>query len=95
MAIKWPAKDPDERLDYTIDWTDWFGAIDGAGDSISTSEWTVPSGLTKHTDDIDGLKTTVWLSGGTANESYSVLNHIVTAAGRIAERTVILPVKSK
>jgi hypothetical protein len=53
-------KDPDAVLDYAIDWTDRLGS-----DTISTSTWTVPSGITKDSDNKTTAKTTIWLSGGT------------------------------
>lgn len=75
-------KDPDEVLDYQVNWSEWLGA-----DTITTSTWTVQTGIT------DGLKTntstttTIWLSGGTAGVEYEIKNKIVTAGGRTAERS--------
>jgi hypothetical protein len=75
--------DPDSVLDYMIDWTGWLGA-----DSIATSTWIVPAGLTKTSDTHDATTATIWLSGGTANSTYTVTNHIVTAGGRIEDRSL-------
>jgi hypothetical protein len=76
-------KDPDAVLDYQVDWSSWLN-----GDTISTSSWTVPQGLSKESDSKSTTATTVWLSGGVAGQSYSVVNHIVTAAGREEDRTI-------
>lgn len=90
MALTWPFKDPDEVLDYSIDWSGRLGA-----DTISTSTWTVPDGITKDSDDKSTTTTTLWLSGGTEGETYSFLNRIVTAGGRTMDQTVKLKIKSK
>ena len=95
MSLKWDPKDPDETLDYTIDWSDRMAA----GDTISTCVWTVPAGLTKTTQSISNAepvwRTTAWLSGGTIGTTYEVLAHITTAAGRIMDQTVKLKIKAK
>lgn len=90
MSLSWPFKDPDEVLDYEIDWTARL-----AGDTISTSTWTVPSGITKNSDTSAASTTTIWLSSGTIGTSYSILNRIVTANGRTMDQTVKLKIKSK
>ena len=83
-------KDPDAVLDYTIDWETWLDS-----DTISTSTWTVPSGITKNTDTNTTTTTTIWLSGGTAGISYDLLDRIVTAAGRTEDRTIAIIVREK
>lgn len=88
--LRWPDKDKDELLDYTIDW-----AARLATDVIATSTWTVPSGLTTPSNSFDADSTTVWLSGGTDGIKYSILNHITTTGGRVMEQTVFLKVKEK
>lgn len=75
-------QDPSSVLDWGCDWSAWLGA-----DTISTSTWTVASGLTKGADSHDTTTTTVWLSGGALGNTYSVANRITTAAGRTDERT--------
>ena len=83
-------KDPDAVLDYAVDWTDWLGV-----DTISTSTWTVATGLTKTADSKTTKVATIWLSGGTASAEYSVANKIVTAGGRTDERTLTIVVEQK
>jgi hypothetical protein len=96
MAIAWPEpKDPDEVLDYELDWS---GRLDG-DDTIVTSTWTVPAGLTEGPDpdsvSDDGTKTVIWLSGGTLAANYDLLNRVVTAGGRTMDQTVRLKVRAK
>jgi len=84
-------KDPSAVLDYQIDWTDWLALTPpGTADTISTSTWTVPTGITKASDSKTTVKTTVWVSGGTAGQQYELVNRIVTVAGRTAERTIVI-----
>lgn len=78
-------KDPNAVLDYQVDWTDWLGS-----DTITTSTWTVPAGIINDSDSKTTTTTTIWLSGGTAGTSYSLVNHIVTTAGREDDRTIII-----
>lgn len=90
MSLSWTAKkDPDEIKDYQINWSALL-----AGDTIATSAWTVPAGVTKDTDTNTTTTTTIWFSGGTAGETYPCLNRITTAGGRSYDRTVKLKMKS-
>jgi len=78
-------KDPEEVLDFRVDWGDWLESM-GDEDTISSSEFTVGSGLTKDSESNTTTSATVFLSGGTTGERYTVKNEIVTAAGRTAVR---------
>ena len=80
-------KDPVAKLDYGWDWEDWL-----AGDTIDTSTWTVPTTLVKESDSKTNTTTTVWISGGTLGESYTVTNQIVTVAGRVDQRSFVLKI---
>jgi hypothetical protein len=83
-------KDPNAVLDYNIDWTRWL-----AGDQIATSEWIIPSGLTKVADSKTAASATVWLSGGSVGQSYTVTNRITTAAGRTEDRSFTIRVEER
>ncbi len=80
-------KDPDELQDYTVDWASFLGA-----DTIATSSWSVPAGLTNSASSKTTTTATVWLSGGTGGYEYEVTNTITTAAGRTYEKSMIIPV---
>lgn len=77
-----PDKDSNDILDYIFDWTNFLD-----GDTIQTSTWTVPAGITKVTDTKTDKKATIWLSGGTNGQTYTVLNRIVTAGGRTKDKS--------
>ncbi|MCC6389152.1 MAG: hypothetical protein IT167_01020 [Bryobacterales bacterium] len=75
-------KDPNAVLDYSVDWTRWLD-----GDAIATSEWTVPAGLTKVNDTHTTKAATVWLSGGTVSQTYTVTNRITSTGSRTDDRS--------
>lgn len=78
-------KDPDAVLDYAFDWTDWLED----GETISSHTVTVETGLTKDSDSESSGVVTVWLSGGTADETYTVACKITTNGGRTDERSAL------
>ena len=85
MADNRFTKDPEAVLDYQVDWSDWLD-----DDTIDTSEWTVPAGLTEDSDSNTYTVAKVWLSGGTSGTTYAVENKITTADGRTDERTIYI-----
>ena len=91
--ISTKTKDPDAKLDYTIDWSSWLGT-----DTISTSAWTVPTGITQSSSPAASNTTTtatIWLEGGTPGGKYDIVNSIVTGAGRKDDRTFRVTVDEK
>lgn len=78
-------KDPDSVLDFTFDYSAWLDS-----DTISTSDFTVPSGLTKDSDSNTTTTTTIFLSAGTAFARYEIHNRIVTAGGRTDDRSFVI-----
>ena len=84
-------KDPDAVLDYTIDWSDWLAS----GETISTSTWTIPTGLTEDSETETTTTATVWLSGGTEGTSYTITNEIVTSQSRTANRSLYIRVEER
>lgn len=66
--------------DFGLDWERFL-----AGDTIDTSTWEVPAGITEepspppsNTD----TTTTIWLSGGTEDQEYVLINTVTTTGGR-------------
>lgn len=84
-------KDPQETIWATMDWTLRLGAAE----TIASSSWTIPTGVTKITDTIlsPPLKTSVKVSGGTAGTDYTCTNTIVTSEGQTLERAGVLAVR--
>lgn len=84
-------KDPDAVLDYTVDWSSWLAS----GETISTSVFTVGSGITKDSESNTTTAGTVWLSGGTAGVAYTVTHQITTSESRTDERSFVVEVKER
>lgn len=93
MAVSIFTKDPDAVLDYKFDWSNWLES----DETISSAVVTVSSGITKNSDSItdSGSSVTVWLSGGTQEESFYVSCKIVTSKSRTDERTMEVRVKNR
>jgi len=98
-------KDPQAVLNYGYDWADG-GANDGAStdtgwlqsDTITASTWSITgpdSTLLQDSDANDTTTTTVVLSGGTANRTYTVTNHVTTAAGYEDDRSITVKVQER
>lgn len=77
------------------------GELQGA--TIIGVTWTVPTGITKESSDQDavtiagisyaaGTVCTIWLSEGTAGQSYDLLCNVALSDGRILEKTITIPV---
>ncbi len=90
MSLARRVKDPDAILDYGFDWSLWLDT-----DTISTSTWIVPAGLTKDSQTNTTTTTTVWLSGGADGVTYSIINRITTVAGRGDDRTMTIAVDER
>jgi hypothetical protein len=74
-------------LDYQINWATWLGT-----DTIATSTWSVPAGITKDSDTNTTTTATIWLKSGTVGTTYELTNTIVTAGGRTDYRTIAIEV---
>lgn len=92
MILVWPTKDPDENLDYIIDWTSRT-----ANDRITASSFILSSntGLTMGANSYTNTTATVWLSSGTSGKQAKVTNRVTTFSGRIFEESIYLPIKSR
>jgi hypothetical protein len=100
MALSWPAKDPEEVLDYPVQFDDWLipGCnIENAPAPTVVQEGTSdPGGLTDLLVDnvfVAGKSIVTWLSGGTAGETYQF--KITAQDDATPTRTVVRRVKIK
>lgn len=76
-------KDPDETVDFIINWAVHLGS-----DTISSSSWAAETGITVDSNTNTTTTATVWLSGGTLKVYYLVTNTIVTDGGRTLEQSI-------
>lgn len=84
-------KDPDAILDYGFDWSSWLAT----SETIASSSWTVPTGITNVNDTNDETSTKIWLSGGTVATTYTLTNQITTSGGRTEDRTFEIVVEER
>jgi len=105
MALKWPSKDPDEQVDYSIDWSRYL-----ATNTISSVVWKI--------DDADGVKqtwvattivdglqyvsasnsdtvATIQLGLGTLHKTYNIYCQITTSSGVVTERKITLKIRER
>lgn len=90
MTIERRYKDPDEILLFGINWADYLGT-----DTIASSTWIVPAGVTmvsnSHTDTLATIK----LSGGTLGQVYRITNRITTADGETVDKSLDIEIAEK
>ena len=82
-------KDPNDVLDYTVDWVNILTPI---SDTI-VSQQIVTTGVTVNSSSFATTKQTAWIAGGTVGERVQVTYRIVTAGGRTFDRSIYLKIK--
>jgi hypothetical protein len=105
MSFRWPNKDPDEILDYSVDWSRWL-----ADSTILSCRWFVDNasgvkteigpgesvnGIQNVSQTISGDVTTINIGIGTNNTEYKFYCQITTNTGSIVERVVRLRIKEQ
>lgn len=105
MSFRWPTKDPDEVVDYSVDWSRFLGTA-----TISTVKWYVDNadGVKTEigtTDVVDGIQNvtatntntvaTINLGLGTLNKEYKFYCEITDSTGSVAERVVKIRIKEQ
>ena len=105
MSFRWPNKDKDEVLDYSVDWSRWLGAatissvswfVDNAsGVKTAFTNGSVVNGLQNVTATNTNTVATINLGSGTNNVEYKIYCRITDNTGSVAERTVKLRIKEQ
>lgn len=105
MSFKWANKDPDEILDYSVDWSRFLGAA-----TITSTSWFVdnesgvktafnPSAIVNGIQNISQTNTntvaTINLGSGILNEEYKFYCRMVDSSGSVAERVIKLRIKEQ
>lgn len=105
MSFRWPNKDPDEVLDYSVDWSRFLN-----GATISTVTWYVDNasgvktaiaagqtvnGIQNVAQTISNGVATINLGLGTNNVEYKFTCRITDNSGNIAERVIRLRIKEQ
>ena len=105
MSFKWANKDPDEVLDYSVDWsrflnTATIGSVTWYVDDASGVKTLIGAGQT-----VDGIQNvsqtftntvaTINLGLGTLNKEYKFYCRIQDSTGSTAERVIKLRIKEQ
>lgn len=88
---------PGEELDYSFNHQEEADDVGSPSDTISTSTWAVtpqddasPEAPALSNDTIDGVVTSVVISGCTAGNVYRLTNTVTWATGIVTKKTVVL-----
>ncbi|GBH30431.1 phage fiber-tail adaptor protein [Sphingobium xenophagum] len=85
-------KDADSSIDHGIDWSAHL-----AGQSIAASLWSVApveaGGLSVEASAIEGLRTSVRVSGGLIGRLYRLTNRVTLSDGQVDARSVTFRVE--
>lgn len=88
-------QDPEDVLDYTVDWSHWLET----GDTLVDSTWTSSSvNMALSDDSFTTTTATVWVTFGVDAEEgdqYEAVNHITTDDGRQKDRTLFIKVETQ
>lgn len=105
MSFKWPPKDPDEVLDYSVDWSRFIGTASIAGvswhvddaDGVKTliAGGAVIDGIQNISQTVSGKVATINLGLGTLNKEYKFYCTISDSTGSVAERVIRLKIKEQ
>lgn len=105
MSYKWPPKDPDEVLDYSVDWSRFLASA-----TISSVQWYVEDAsgvktLIGNGQVVNGLQrisatntstiATIHFGLGDNNKTYKIYCRIVDSTGSIAERSIRMAIKER
>lgn len=83
-------KDPEENLNYDLDWTFWL-----EGDTIVSSSWDIPPELQLVDQTFTTTTSSAYIAGGTLGENYRISCTVNTQFGRTTKRTSVVRVTSK
>ena len=107
MSFRWPNKDPDEQLDYSMDWSRFLGtatisSVVWSVNNSSGTKTTIGGGATvngiqnvSQAQSSDNQTATINLASGTNNTEYTFFCTITDNSGSQAERSVKLKVRDK
>ena len=84
-------KQPDEVLDYDVDYTDWFS---NRTDTPTSHDVVAAAGITLVTSARTGKVVKSVLSGGVDGEQYKITTRLTTSTGMVKEADFIVKVKA-
>lgn len=85
-------KDPDGKLPYGFDYSDWL--VDG--DTLSASSWSVDgTTISLSNSTFTDTITKVTVDGGVEGQQYLLVNSVVTSDGLEDDRTILMTIANK
>ena len=105
MSFRWPNKDPDETLDYSVDWSRWLNGAtissvvwyvdDSTGTKTAITSGSTVNGIQNVSQTTSNGVATINLGLGTANTEYKFYCSMSDSSGNVAERVIRLRVKEQ
>lgn len=97
ITLEWPDKDPDEVLDYDLDWSTRGLSADNPvatyTPTVVAGNVTIATGAKEPSH--SGTWTKVWLTGGTLGETCEILNRVTAQDGQVLEHTRRIRIRAK
>jgi len=106
MSFRWPNKDPNEVLDYSVDWSRWLGTAtissviwyvdDASGVKTQIEASAIVNGIQNISQTISGgAVATIYVGLGTNNTEYKFTCSMTDTSGNTAERVIKLKIKEQ
>jgi hypothetical protein len=105
MSIKWQDKDPNDQVDYSIDWTVTleehtissivWKIYDATGNLVTFSPGAIVKGLQHVSNTSTDKIATIYLGSGTAFEEYSIICRMTTSIATVFEQEARIRVVEK
>jgi hypothetical protein len=105
MSYRWVNKDPDEVLDYSVDWSRWLGGAtivayswfveDANGVKTQINAGQVVNGIQNVAQTTSDGVVTINLGLGTNNVDYKFYSRVEDSTGSIGERMIRLRIKEQ
>jgi hypothetical protein len=105
MSFRWPNKDKDETLDYSVDWSRWIGSAtisqvvwyvdDSSSVKTALTAGNTVNGIQNVSQTISGNVATINLGLGTNNTEYKFTCSMTDSTGSTAERVIRLRIKEQ
>jgi len=89
-VIQAPDKHPSSQKWYYLKWS----ATELQNATIASAVWTVPSGITKLDQSINGMLTGIKLSGGTLDAEYQITVAITTSFPEVLYETLSIKISA-
>ena len=90
MGIERRYKSPSERVTFSVNWAAYLNT-----DTITSSVWVVPTGVTQVSVTNTTSQANIMLQGGTLGKIYRLLNRITTSANEIVDQSIDVEIIEK